>query len=384
LGPREVSADKLDAFEHARSRTLHWLPGFPVVLAGFAVGLILWLADRRAARQRELVTDEAARSRGAVVGLMLWFMLVYSASLAPFVATGRLRVPYIPLLLLFAAYGLWRLRQLAAARRRRAALVVVAGWAAAWGLASIALVPYKPDLATWYLDRAAAYLQKGALEPAIAEYQAAVLACPDNPAPYAVLATALLKKGDVDGALATYRRAIQAVPQAVALRRSLATLLREKNQLDEAMAQYRAVLDISPTDAETWCQLGSALEAKGATTEALSAYQRALDIDPTLSQAGISASALLQKRGDLAGAIAAYRQAIESNPNLFEAHYNLAAALRAQGDLEGAYREVATALHIRPRHPTAVSLLKYLQQERLRAGTRPAESRPATRPSEHP
>ncbi len=380
-GPQEVSGDKVDALEHARSRTLRWLPGFPAVLAGFVVGLILWLADRRGARRRESVADEAARTSGAAAGLMLLFVLVYSASLVPLLVTGRSRVAYIPLLLLFAAYGLWRLGQFAAARRGWTVLVVVAGWAAAWGLASIPIVPYQPDLCSWYLDRATAYLQKGALEPAIAEYQAALQACPDNPAPYALLATALLQKGDVEGAIATHRRSVQMAPHAAAMRKALATLLRERNRLDEAIVEYQAALDLSPMDAETWYQLGSALELKGTSTDALSAYRRALDVDPTLSQVRLNVGVLLQKHGDLVSAIAEYRQAIESNPNLFEAHYNLAAALGAQGDLEGAYREISTALHIRPRHPTAQNLLKYLQQERLRASTRPAESRSAPSPS---
>jgi len=363
-GPREVSNNKVDAFEHARSSALWWLPGFPAVLAGFIVGLVLWCADRQRARRSGAKLDAEARARGQGVVFLLLFVAAYSFSFVPFLAAGRFRVPYIPLLLLFGAYGVWRIAQLAWVRRFGAALWGLAGWGAAYALASIPFVSYQPDLGSWYLDRATAYVQKGELEPAIAEYRAAIEANPDFPESYAALAGALVERGDFEEAVATYRRAIRMAPRSAEMRRALAALLHDLSRFDEAVPEYRAVLDISPKNADTWYQYGRALEATRADAEALAAYRQAVELEPTLGEARVNLGVLLQKGGDLAGAAAAYRGAIEQVPNLLEAHFNLATVLATQGDLEGAIREVSTALHIQPQHAAARDLLGYLQEQR--------------------
>jgi tetratricopeptide (TPR) repeat protein len=377
-GPQEISNNKVDGIEHARSRTLWWLPGFPTVLAGFVFGLLLWWADRRASRRSGPPADDTGRARGESGVLMLLFVLAYSASFVPFLVAGRYRVPYIPLLLLFAAYGLWRLGQFVTARRGRALLLGVVGWGAAWGLAHIQIVPYKPDLGSWYLDRATAYTQKGALDPAIREYRAAIEANPDFPVSYAALAATLTLKGDHDGAIAAYRAAVARAPRSAEMWQALAKLLHEKKQLDEAIQAYRAAAEIAPNSSDTWYQLGRALGTKGADADALGAYRRVLDLNPQSSQARVNAAIILQKQGDLAAAVVEYRRAIADEPNLFEAHYNLAGALRTQGDLDGAYREISLALNIQPRHPAAQSALKMLQEERQQASSQPTTGRVGT------
>jgi tetratricopeptide (TPR) repeat protein len=370
-GPQEVSNNKVDAYEQSRTWPLRLLPGFPVALAGLMVGLVLWLIDRRGVRNHGQAPDEGERARQASTVLLLLFMAVYSASFAPFLVAGRFRMPYIPLLLLFGAYGLWRIGQFAAARQGKLAWAGAAGCLAAWGLAHVQLVPYKPDLGAWFLDRATAYAQKGAVEASIGEYRAAINSAPTYSVPYAALATALVKRGDAEGAIATYQQAVQMTPQSAEMRRALASLLQDHKRLAEALVQYRAIVEISPTHAESWYHLGQCLEATGAPADALKAYVRAAELDPKLAQAHVNAGVLWQNQGDLGRAANEYQRAIDSEPNLFEAHFDLAGVLVARGELDAAYREISTALNIDPRHPKALAALKYLQEKREKAATRP-------------
>jgi tetratricopeptide (TPR) repeat protein len=380
-GPREVSNNKVLHFEWKNSAILRWLPGFPLALSGFLMGLVAYWLERNAARRRQPPPEPDAAPRVEMAVLILLFVVVYSASFVPFLAAGRFRAPLIPFLLIFGAYALvWLARRVAARKLGRAAAWAVA-WLALYGLANIPLVHYEPDLGRWHLDRATAYAFGGKPDEAIGEYRSAIEANPEFPRTYAELGSLLVRKGEFDEAIANYRKAIELDPSFAQLRRTLAELLLYLDRVEEAVAEYRAALELSPDNAQAWYSLGRALQRSGADDEALEAYRRAVEVDPGFAEARVNMGILLQAKGRVQEAEQAFRRAIESNPNLFEAHYNLASALASQGRIDEALRSLSTALHIRPGHEAARQAWKALkeqQQSRPPPGSAPATDRPTT------
>jgi tetratricopeptide (TPR) repeat protein len=346
------------------------------------VGLVLWLLDRRTAGRAASAGAPGANAQCELVVLTLLFLLVYSASFMPFLAAGRFRIPLVPFLLMFSAYAVWRLTIYVSTRNARAAALCAVSWLVAYGLASVPVVAYEPDLGRWHLDRASAYTLKGQPEQAIAEYKAAIRANPRYPETYAELGSLLVTQGEFDDAIANYRKAIALNPSFAELRRTLAELLFNLDRVDEAIVEYRAALDLSPDNAEAWYDLGRALAGQGLADEGLAAYRRALEIDPGLAEARVNLGVQLQAKGRVQEAEQAFRQAIDANPNLFEAHYNLANVLAARGEIDEAIRSLSTALHIQPDNIAARQAWQVLK-ERQRSGQPPSTGPAGSSPEQH-
>ncbi|MEE8525631.1 MAG: glycosyltransferase family 39 protein, partial [Thermoanaerobaculia bacterium] len=106
-GPAEVSNDEVVHFDRASSPVLRTVPG------GFAFVLALAVAGGAGAfltfRRRDVANGEVAdRQRFEAWFLVVAFVAGYFASVLPTLAASRYRVPVIPCLLLFAAWGLVR------------------------------------------------------------------------------------------------------------------------------------------------------------------------------------------------------------------------------------------------------------------------------------
>ena len=68
--------------------------------------------------------------------------------------------------------------------------------------------------------------QKGELDGAIVQFQAAIAAFPDYAQAHCNLANALALQGNLDGAIQHYRRALEIDPKSAAARQSLEQLLK--------------------------------------------------------------------------------------------------------------------------------------------------------------
>ena len=371
-GPREISNNKVLHYERKNSTTLRLLPGFPVAVSGFLIGLLAWLLDRRRERHNDKPRLPETKLQVEMTSLFLAFVVIYSSSFLPFLVAGRFRVPIIPFLLLLGGYGIARIVQHLQLRQIRPAGFYALGWVALWGLAHWSPVPYQPHEGAWYLDRANAYLNKGMLESAMAEYRAAALATPDYPGVYAEYGSLLAREGLYDQAIEYYRKSLELSPRQAELRRSLALALSRQGRYDEAISEYGAALVISPDNADAWYNLGRLLALRNRNSEAQQAYRRTLELTPDFAEARVNLGALLRNQGDTSAAIAQYRLAIASAPNLYEAHFNLTLALLDEGKVNEAIGSISTALHIKPRDPTALRVLKALQEQRRKATTRPA------------
>jgi tetratricopeptide (TPR) repeat protein len=122
-------------------------------------------------------------------------------------------------------------------------------------------------------------LQRGALDEAIVQFQAAASARPNDAAANNALGNALLAKGDVDGAVQRFDSAIAAQPDYFDAHYNLASVLASQGNFQDAASQFGEAVRLNPEDANAQANLGTALAQLGRLTEAKSHYEAALRID---------------------------------------------------------------------------------------------------------
>jgi protein O-mannosyl-transferase len=90
------------------------------------------------------------------------------------------------------------------------------------------------------------FLEKGQLDDAISNLQAAIDVRPENAPAHDNLAKALLRKGQVAEAMVHYRKFLEIEPDNVEARNTLGTALIQQGRLREAIGQWQDALAIQP------------------------------------------------------------------------------------------------------------------------------------------
>jgi len=90
------------------------------------------------------------------------------------------------------------------------------------------------------------FLEKGQLDDAISNLQAAIDVRPENAPAHDNLAKALLQKGQVSEAMVHYRKFLEIEPDNVEARNTLGTALIQQGRLREAIGQWQEALAIQP------------------------------------------------------------------------------------------------------------------------------------------
>jgi Tfp pilus assembly protein PilF len=90
------------------------------------------------------------------------------------------------------------------------------------------------------------FLDKGQLDEAISQLQAAIDLRPENGPAHDNLAKTLLRKGRLPEAMVHYRKFLEIEPGNVEARNTLGTALIQQGRVSEAIAQWREVLAIEP------------------------------------------------------------------------------------------------------------------------------------------
>lgn len=144
--------------------------------------------------------------------------------------------------------------------------------------------------------------------------------------------------GDSGKALALFDQALQASPDDAHLHADLGFQRYLAGDVDGAIAALRRSSELRPDSAHVWSTYGALLAAGGRNEEAIVALERSLAIEPieaVLNNLGT----LRMQSGDLAGAARHYRQAVDLNPNNPELWGNLGDVLSLAGEPAAAVRE---------------------------------------------
>ncbi len=391
-GPVEVPNNKQLAFEKEASPTLRHLPGFPFALALAVYGLAALAVNAKrgaAAPKAQAPVQGSPSPRGSIEipVLLVLFVLATFASYLPFFMAGRYRVPVIPFLLLFGAYGIDRLGSLIILRQYRSAALEAALLAALTGVAHIQVIPYEPQPAVRHLLRASCYRLADQIDLAIQECRKAIEIDPNSEKGHRRLADLLMMQDDYWQAIAHYQQAARLGPGRFDVQYNLAVALAASGAPDRAIEHLRQAVEIEPGTAEAHYRLADLLRRQNQLEPAIAAYCRAIecrvdyvqarrDLAIALLSQHRSREALVQLRwlrdrlggqadlynlmgiawkqiGNLDEAIASYRQALEIDPAYYLAHNNLANALAAQGNVNEAVAHYRRALQIKPDYAPA-------------------------------
>ena len=246
--PAEISHNEVLDCEREFSPTLGHIPGgFREVLALTLLGVLRLVLDARSGQRSGPPAREWSRTTPAAAVLLGGAILVYFLSYLLFFETALYRAPLIPLLLIFAAYGVWRWVQTIRARDGVGAARWAGGAVAFWVLAGYQPVSYQsPGPAMWHCRRGDLYIQAGRPDRAEEEARAALNANPALPDASALLAGVLQAQGRAAEAIAAAREAVRLSPNRMDLHCLLGDVLASAGQRAAAEAEYREALRLDP------------------------------------------------------------------------------------------------------------------------------------------
>ncbi|MEJ2722498.1 MAG: tetratricopeptide repeat protein, partial [bacterium] len=348
-GPAEISNNKVIHYERAHSKVLRFLPGFPVALALAILGLALFIVENRKRTTAGAVTAGRSSRKIELSVLLIGFVGAYFASYLPFFIAGRYRVPVIPVMLIFGAYGIDRVWTFAMAKRWGTAAVWVVVLAAAYGAARVPLVTYEPDLGMWHFDRGDAFRKQGKTEQALDEFRFAADESTKQPAiAQNNLGVALDQMGRSGEAVEHFAKAVEANPRFLDARRNLAAVLLKSNRIAEARVQFEAILRENPSDESARFRLGVCLLRESHYDEALRELSRVLERNPRHLYAQLFT-------------IPHFRMALQLGGENAEIRTELASCLKDAGKRAEAISELERVLATNPNYGPARELLNGLK-----------------------
>ena len=159
---------------------------------------------------------------------------------------------------------------------------------------------------------------------------------------------ALVQRGKLNEAIENFEAAIRRKPRSFDPQYNLALVLQKIGRLDEAAQHYRTALALNEQHADAHNNLGAILLDQGKYAEAKQQFQRAAEINPNRVEAHINLGALCLKTREYAEAITQNQRALAINPRLVQCRRNIVAALLAQGRSDEAVSQLELILRDAP------------------------------------
>ena len=324
----------------------------------------------------------------AVLGLLvtwrdrqrLWILpallITYALSVVMFYVFARYRYPLVPLLLLFAAAGLWHVKR-ALQSWKIVAIVLAVAIVANLPLLSPTLmeaitennlgtalqeqqrydeairhheraIALVPDYAPAYNNLGAALRAAGRVDEAVSRYRRALELRPDFPSASYNLANALLAQGQAGASVEQFQKALEMSPKSVEAQNNLGIALAARGDAPGAIAAFRAALALDDRSVHAHRNLGNLLIDTGARAEGFAHLERAIALAPDDPEAIYDAATVLLEDQNFAAAAARFDAALKVRPDWPEAHNNLGIALASQGRIADALTHFERALALKP------------------------------------
>lgn len=327
--------------------------------------------------------------------LLRLFLLSYSLSIVLFFVCSRYRTPLYPILILFAAFALFSLRERMLSRESR--LILPALVALFWFTNSNLYKEEYLNPAQHHFNLANVHLKRGEYQEAGQKYGSVLKLQPNYPRTHLNLGVTYHKRGFLDEAKAEYEKELEAHPEEARAYNNLGVISRTRGNCEEAINHGSRAIGLRPKYGEAYLNLGITHQSMGDTAKAVNLYRKAVEIDPSLAE-GNSRLGLIhlvrqeteKARHDFEKAarleptnanhhynlgltyaqvqryeeaIGEFEKSLELNPSLFQAHHNLGMTYLRLGDLQKSSHNLEEALRINPNCLESRNLLELIRGE---------------------
>ena len=193
------------------------------------------------------------------------------------------------------------------------------------------------------LERGVYYRSRSMRDQALASFQEAADAVPDEPRYQNALGAAFHDLNRYPEAVTAFRRAIELDPSYATAHAGLAATFHDMKELDQAANAYLTAAQLRPDIVRFHTGLGSVLHDAGRLDAAETAFLNALSVDASYASAHNGLGAVHFDKGSYADAAVSFREAINLNANDARAHYNLGLTLKRLGREAEGDREIELA-----------------------------------------
>ncbi|MBO0754593.1 MAG: tetratricopeptide repeat protein [Bradyrhizobiaceae bacterium] len=164
--------------------------------------------------------------------------------------------------------------------------------------------------------------RSGDFPQAIASFNAAILADPDDAQAHHIRGNAWDEIGDFESALADYDAAIRIDPDNPSVFHDRAIMWQRKGELDRALTDLDRAIRFSFSNARTYCYRGLIWYEKGRHDRAIADFNNAIKLDPNTAAACIRRGLVLHPNSEFKLTFATVNQAIRVDPSIFDALRN--------------------------------------------------------------
>ncbi len=202
------------------------------------------------------------------------------------------------------------------------------------------------DAETWGV-LGTVYHKLGRKAETLAAYREAVRLRPESAKGRLALGIELAEQGELEPAIEQYQAALLQMKSAD-LYYHLGNALLRLDKLDAAITRFRAALDLNPEFAEAHNNLANALALRGETARAIGHLREAVALKPDYAEALHNLALLLVKSGQSGEAADYFEKALKLEPDNERAHFELALIRITQRQPGLAIRHLREALRVKP------------------------------------
>ena len=319
--------------------------------------------------------------------LLALFAGAYMLTVVAFFISARYRLPVVPILLMFAAYGG---RELYLLGRRGAYRDLLVGCGGAFLLAiacnfRVGAMNVEGDSHTHY-RLGYVYEKKGLPINAVAAYEQALALDPDIKWARFNLASLYARSGEYNRAIAAYGEFIRRFPEVARARLALGNVYLRTGRYAEAITTYESLLGAKDADAaDLYGRLGYALAQLGQLGQAASAYEELVAAKPDSLQARLQLGELYEQLDRLDAALTEYRQILAADSLHAAARYRLARLLFFANQAEEAKAHLQQVIARNPDAVDARFLLatQYIVERRATAAMEQVQAILAVQPEHY-
>lgn len=206
------------------------------------------------------------------------YLVLFSMLIALFFVCARFRQPIIPIAIMFATFGAFRLVGMRKEKTKKFMLSLVAMIMLIVGLNWGGNIESKQNLSQFYMVLGWERLEQKEYSQAITEFEKSLELLPDNMTVFDPLGQAYISSSQFDKAKSVYEKAHQLYPSYPSFNFGLGRVYQQQTDLETAKDYYQLTLQHAPDFAPAYDRLGFVYQQQGKIDSALYNYEKLIAI----------------------------------------------------------------------------------------------------------